>query len=1223
MKRKAVTRRLLTLLLTLILMVSMFPMNAFADFDEYGECIFCNEWHTICDECGACRNCSIMEGTHCAVCEECLLQVDACLESLDAGMPACIDCCTENGWHCPECNEHIANDDCWCEDGMHCLYCVDNYGGFYCAECSVLICPLCDNVEYCPECETCIDCLRDLNSAGVSFCEDCNACINCLGGDGHFCPSCCLCEECSTLCQNCQEYCSNCSTLCTSCEEYCSECSYLCSDCNACENCVDICESCNEHCLECYNFCTECNQCEDCVYVLCDSCGEICSDCAEAFCEACGQCSDCCGPVCVDCSQCENCSSATICEECQEHCDDCVTFCANCGKCAYCCTDSDTCPHCGRQEPSVTICSICGNFCTDCHMFCENCGEVCTQCSNTCFGCGKCHYCTTADWCWGCGDWCFDCIDQCPGCGLCEDCCNGELHCNSYTMIFGNEQTVAKGNTAKFISDADFDDFSDVWVDGGHLSSWFYNVVSGSTVVTLHAAYINSLSDGTHSIRIVSADGSADGTFTVVTTTSVDESPNNYAIRITNGYARRQDNSMHIGNAKKNELVLIVADSAPAGQVFDKWIVTEGNVTLADETAKETIFTMPANTVKIEATYKSDYAICPHCGEQEPSVTICNVCGNFCTDCHTFCESCDEVCTQCSNTCSGCDKCHYCTTADWCWGCGDWCFDCIDQCPGCGLCMYCCNDDLNCISYSMIYGNGQTVVKGNTAKFVSDADFDDFSDVWVDAERLSTWLYSVEPGSTAVTLHAAYINTLSDGTHSIRIVSSDGAADGTFSVITTTPAAENPSNYSINITDGYARRQDDSTHISTAKENELILIVANSAPEGQVFDKWIVTEGNVTLADETAKETIFTMPANTVKIKATYKTPGSSSNTCPHCGEQEPSVTICSICGNFCTDCHMFCENCGEVCSQCSNFCSGCGKCHYCTTADWCWGCGDWCFDCIDHCTGCGLCVDCCVGEMHCNSYNMLSGNGQYITKGNTARFVSEAEFNKFSSVWVDAERLSSWYYNVVPGSTAVTLHAAFINTLNYGKHTIRIESTDGIAEAAFTVISPVAMVASSSSYRIAVTNGRARRESSSIAIGNAKANELIIIMASAAPEGQVFDKWIVKEGGITLADETVETTIFTMPARRVEIEATYKPIPTDEGNGNGNSNNNGGNSSGGAENLNANALDSNQGSQTKGVLDPNVPKTGNASPLFLWFALLFVSGIGVVATITIRKKEK
>lgn len=54
----------------------------------------------------------------------------------------------------------------------------------------------------------------------------------------------------------------------------------------------------------------------------------------------------------------------------------------------------------------------------------------------------------------------------------------------------------------------------------------------------------------------------------------------------------------------QNTVVTVTADAPEAGKVFDKWIVLEGNVTLADATKATTTFTMPGNDVKLEATYK-------------------------------------------------------------------------------------------------------------------------------------------------------------------------------------------------------------------------------------------------------------------------------------------------------------------------------------------------------------------------------------------------------------------------------------------------------------------------------------------------------------------------------------------------------------------------------------------------------------------------------------------
>lgn len=53
-----------------------------------------------------------------------------------------------------------------------------------------------------------------------------------------------------------------------------------------------------------------------------------------------------------------------------------------------------------------------------------------------------------------------------------------------------------------------------------------------------------------------------------------------------------------------------------------------------------------------------------------------------------------------------------------------------------------------------------------------------------------------------------------------------------------------------------------------------------------------------------------------------------------------------------------------------------------------------------------------------------------------------------------------------------------------------------------------------------------------------------VTVTADAPKTGKVFDKWVVKAGGVTLANETSATTTFTMPGNDVKIEATYKDAP-------------------------------------------------------------------------------
>lgn len=72
-------------------------------------------------------------------------------------------------------------------------------------------------------------------------------------------------------------------------------------------------------------------------------------------------------------------------------------------------------------------------------------------------------------------------------------------------------------------------------------------------------------------------------------------------------------------------------------------------------------------------------------------------------------------------------------------------------------------------------------VKGLT--FVSDAAYTDFERVLVDEEEVDPASYEVQEGSTVVTLGTTYLGTLSEGSHTISIVSATGTAKATFTVL--------------------------------------------------------------------------------------------------------------------------------------------------------------------------------------------------------------------------------------------------------------------------------------------------------------------------------------------------------------------------------------------------------------------------------------------------------
>ena len=80
--------------------------------------------------------------------------------------------------------------------------------------------------------------------------------------------------------------------------------------------------------------------------------------------------------------------------------------------------------------------------------------------------------------------------------------------------------------------------------------------------------------------------------------------------------------------------------------------------------------------------------------------------------------------------------------------------------------------------------------------------------------------------------------------------------------------------------------------------------------------------------------------------------------------------------------------------------------------------------------------------------------------------------------------------------------------------------------------------------YTVTVTGGTA-----SVAAGTpiTRAMEGVEITVTAqAPAGMYFVKWVVKAGGVTLANETSATTTFTMPANDVTIEAEFAENPVE-----------------------------------------------------------------------------
>ena len=95
-------------------------------------------------------------------------------------------------------------------------------------------------------------------------------------------------------------------------------------------------------------------------------------------------------------------------------------------------------------------------------------------------------------------------------------------------IIEGKGQSITAGEKKEltFKSNAAFSDFVRVELDGKTLDEKNYTVKEGSTVVTLKADYVATLSVGEHTIGIVSTNGTATTTFTVNAKAVVDNDTN-------------------------------------------------------------------------------------------------------------------------------------------------------------------------------------------------------------------------------------------------------------------------------------------------------------------------------------------------------------------------------------------------------------------------------------------------------------------------------------------------------------------------------------------------------------------------------------------------------------------------------------------------------------------------------------------------------------------------
>ena len=299
-------RRIVSVLLALVMLVSLMPslvVPAHAFWDDYdtgGDCPNCDHYHwaenccdcqfctidcnydcwveTHCNDCGLClgdtpywceecyKCADCMEDTHCSTCAKCYIGEDDQLCGECHKGPCCsITICDSCGF-CDDC----ANDD---SDPMHCSLCNscfgavdecvddDDTGVIHCIDCHTS-CEQCEECllakESCEECGLCKECC-EINSEGGG-CPDGETCVESAEWDEHICPGCDgwvtdkededeFCETCE-LCKECCEGNSDCSEgMCAMDTDYAD---HFCEDCGLCFHDSDPCEDgCDQRCKDC------------------------------------------------------------------------------------------------------------------------------------------------------------------------------------------------------------------------------------------------------------------------------------------------------------------------------------------------------------------------------------------------------------------------------------------------------------------------------------------------------------------------------------------------------------------------------------------------------------------------------------------------------------------------------------------------------------------------------------------------------------------------------------------------------------------------------------------------------------------------------------------------------------------------------------------------------------------------------------------------------------
>ena len=385
-----------------------------------------------------------------------------------------------------------------------------------------------------------------------------------------------------------------------------------------------------------------------------------------------------------------------------------------------------------------------------------------------------------------------------------------------------------------------------------------------------------------------------------------------YAVTVTGGTASASGNAITSAAAG---VEITVTAIIPDGKVFDKWVVKSGGVTLADAASAVTTFTMPANDVALAASYKdapvATYSLTtqvngghgtisasktglaagstetiiftPDAGYEIDTVTVNGAATPVLANVLDVTMDADKTVIV-TYKATGSTHTHSYGT--------DWKYDDTDHWHECQ-----CGDKADTAAHSFQWVIDKAATKEATgikheectvcgAKRSENTEIPALRDYAVTVTGGTATVAAGTPITRAMEgVEVTVTAQAPDGKHFVKwVVKAGGITLANETSATTTftmPAndvtieaefAENPVEaYTLTVIKGTASVAAGTPITDKIEQNTVVTVTADAPEAGKVFDKWVVLEGNVTLADATKATTTFTMPGNDVKIEATYK----------------------------------------------------------------------------------------------------------------------------------------------------------------------------------------------------------------------------------------------------------------------------------------------------------------------------------------------------------------